>query len=129
MESKVYKTNVPEISLKFKKTGEKMVQIRNSMDIYEFLKNVYDEDIVDFCESVFVVFLNRSNKTIGWLKHSQGGLSECTIDPKVIIGTALKCGALSIILSHNHPSGERKPSNCDNTITKKIKQGCDYLDV
>ena len=51
------------------------------------------------------------------------------IDKKLILATALKCGANGIILSHNHPSGSLQPSNEDTNITQKLKEACKILDL
>ena len=50
-------------------------------------------------------------------------------DPKIVFTVALNCGATSLILSHNHPSGNLYPSNADKEVTKKIKEGGLLLDI
>ena len=59
---------------------------------------------------------------MGYSKISQGGLSGTVADPKVIFQVALKSNASSIILCHNHPSGNTKPSDNDIQLTKKLKK-------
>jgi DNA repair protein RadC len=124
---KEYKSLIPEITLKYKTGDVKKVKIRSSMDAYEVFMKFYDQDVFEYQESSIVLFLNQANNTIGWMKHTTGGIGFCVIDPKIIIGTALKAGATGIILSHNHPSGQKFPSREDENISKKVKQGCEFL--
>jgi len=60
---------------------------------------------------------------------SKGGVSETTVDPKIILKFALDKLASSIILVHNHPSGNPRPSMADDKITHKLKQACDNMDI
>ena len=126
---KVYKTLLPEITLKFKNNCELKCKIRNSKDAYEVAKKLFDADTLEVCESMIVVFLNRNNTTICWFKVSQGGISSTIVDMKLILATALKCLTSSIIMFHNHPSGNEKPSETDIEITKKIKEGAKLLEI
>ncbi|MEP7196896.1 MAG: DNA repair protein RadC [Saprospiraceae bacterium] len=80
-------------------------------------------------EESWVIFLNRSNAVISVEKISSGGITSTVIDPRVVFKKALELQATSIILSHNHPSGQLQPSQADRDITKKIKQGGLSLDI
>jgi DNA repair protein RadC len=126
---KTYKTNLPEITLKYKSGDVKKVKITCASDAAKTLKEFYDQDTIELTESVIILFLNRNNNTIGWYKVSQGGLSGTVIDNRLIIVTALNCAAHSIIISHNHPSGNTQPSQTDILITTKLKNACDLLDI
>ena len=79
-------------------------------------------------EESYVIFLNRANKALGVSFISKGGMSETVMDVKIILQTALKVHASGIILSHNHPSGNQRPSEPDKQITSKIKEACKVLD-
>lgn len=124
---KTYSSKMPEIELKYKKGEVLKCKIQTSKDAYDVLMKFYDEDVFELTESVIVIYLNSANNTIGWMKHSSGGMTQTVVDPKLIVGTALKCGATGIILSHNHPSGQRIPSQQDKEITKRLKEGCKFL--
>jgi DNA repair protein RadC len=76
-----------------------------------------------------LILLNRNNATLGWYKVSQGGISGTICDPKIIFTVALQTGASSIILAHNHPSGNLTPSQSDINLTKKIKEAGKILDI
>jgi len=76
-----------------------------------------------------VRLLSRANKVLGIVDISTGGIAGCIADPKIIFGTALKASASSLILSHNHPSGNLRPSQADISLTKKVKAGGELLDI
>lgn len=126
---KQYKSTVPELSLKYKSGETKKVKISSSADINEYLNLLFNSDTIEYSEEFIAVFLNRANNTIGWSRISTGGVAGTVVDPKVVFSQALLCGASSIILAHNHPSGNLKPSQADIKLTKKLKQGGEYLDI
>ena len=99
-----YNNQLPEITIKYKQGNTEKATIGSSRDAYNIFKKVYDADTIEYNESSIVLFLNRANKTIGWFKLSQGGLNGTVVDTRMIMVTALKCGARAFILSHNHPS-------------------------
>jgi DNA repair protein RadC len=122
-------TYLPEISLKLKSGETEKAKITSSRDAAELFRKIWDNDSLNIYESFIVLYLNRSNKSIGWLKVSQGGISGTVIDTRLILATGLKCLASGIILAHNHPSGNRNPSEADRHITYKIKAGAKLLDM
>ena len=126
---KTYKSNLPEIILKYKKGDTKKVKITSSQDCYNVFMEFYDQDTIELNESVIILYLNGGNNTIGWQKHSSGGMTQTVIDIRLIMTTALQCGASSLILSHNHPSGQLKASPEDENITKRVKQACEALSI
>lgn len=126
---KTYKSNVPELYLGRKKSDALKVKIQTSKDSADFFRQVWEDETIEFCESAMVLYLNRANNTIGWYKVSQGGLNSTVIDVRIVLGAALKCGASAIIIAHNHPSGNLKPSQADIKLTEKLKQGCSILDI
>ncbi len=80
-------------------------------------------------EEFWIVFLNNSNKVIGRIPLSKGGLTATVVDVRLLFKRALELRATAIILGHNHPSGSLKPSTADKNITKKIKEAGEVLDV
>ncbi len=80
-------------------------------------------------EEFWVLLLNRSNTVIDKFMISQGGLTGTVIDVKIILRTSLEKLASSIILCHNHPSGNLKPSDSDLKITKKIKDAARIMEI
>ena len=126
---KTYNSNLPEITLKLKKGETLKAKIKSSNDAAQIFKQIWDVDSLEIYESVICLFLNRANNTIGWFKVSQGGLSGTVIDNKLILSTALKCLASSIIIAHNHPSGNTQPSQADVSVTTKLKTACQTLEI
>lgn len=80
-------------------------------------------------EEFWFLMLNRNNLMIDKAMVSQGGLSGTIIDVRIILKTALEKLASSIILCHNHPSGNLVPSEADKDITKKIREAGKYMDI
>jgi len=80
-------------------------------------------------EEFWVLLLNRNNLVIDKMMVSQGGLSGTVIDVRIILKMALDKLACTIILCHNHPSGNLMPSEADKDITKKIKEAGKHMDI
>jgi DNA repair protein RadC len=80
-------------------------------------------------EEFWVLLLNRNNLVIDKMLVSQGGLSGTIIDVRIILKMALDKLASSIILCHNHPSGNLVPSEADKEITRKIKEAGKHMDI
>jgi len=80
-------------------------------------------------EEFWILLLNRSNKIIDRFKISQGGISGTVIDSRLILKTAIEKLASAIILCHNHPSGNKMPSEADDSITKKLIDGGKLFDI
>jgi len=83
---------------------------------------------MDMHEEFWIVLLDRANRAKGIFKVSQGGISGTTCDPRLVFSCALKCLASSIVLAHNHPSGQLRPSEEDIRLTRKLIEGARYLD-
>ena len=81
------------------------------------------------CEVFAVVFLNRANKIKHFEIVSSGGITGTVADPRIILKRAIEQGVTSIVLSHNHPSGNLRPSRADMELTSKIKHAANYLDI
>lgn len=122
---------VSEINLTYRpkfKASERP-KVTSSKDAYDILYNNWDLDKIELLEQFKILLLNRANNVIGIFQVSSGGIAGTVADPKLIFSTALKACASSIILSHNHPSGNLQPSQQDIELTKKIKAGGSYLDI
>jgi DNA repair protein RadC len=123
------KINLPKIKIKVTVSKGDKVILNTPEGTYEILRSIFDSDTINWTESMVLVCLNRQNQIIGYNKIASGGFSGVVCDPKVVMTLALQCAASSIILCHNHPSGNLKPSKSDIDITSKIKNACNYLDV
>jgi DNA repair protein RadC len=134
METKVNASglyNVAEVELiyKSKVKASERPQICSSKDAYNVLIQLWDDNKIEFVEQFKVLFLNKSNKVLGAYEVSTGGITGTVADPRVIFVAALKSNCCAIIVSHNHPSGNLKPSKQDEELTQKIKQAGQLLDI
>lgn len=103
--------------------------IKTSKEAAELLQALWNKDKIDFVEQFNILLLNRNNRVLGMVEISTGGVTGTVADPKLIFVAALKANASSIIISHNHPSGNLKPSKQDEQLTQKIKQAGLFLDM
>lgn len=103
-------------------------KITTSKDAYIFISRFYDGDI-DIFESSFILMMNQSNTTIGFAKISQGGITGTVVDIRIIAKYAIESLSTSIILAHNHPSGNLNPSEADRILTDRVKKGLAILDI
>lgn len=119
---------IPLFELKKIQTNFIKAQIHSSKDSFEFIKQFYLDDI-EIIESAFILLLNNANTTIGYAKISQGGITGTVVDPRLVAKYAVESLAVGVILAHNHPSGNLKPSTPDKVLTNKVKEGLKYLDI
>lgn len=117
-----------EAVYKLQQKPSEMPTFKSSKDSADYLRKLWSNKM-DYIEEFVVVYLNRANKVLGWTKISQGGISGTVCDPKVIFQMALIFNASSIILCHNHPSGNLIPSEADKSQTRKIKVSEEFLDI
>lgn len=122
---------IAEIELVYKtviKASDRPV-INASHDSFELLKEFWNFDKIDFVEQFKILLLNRRNRVLGLIEISSGGVSGTIADIKLIFSAALKANATSIILTHNHPSGDARPSKADIQMTERIKMAGQLLDI
>lgn len=116
---KEYKAKSISFTLKAEKMDFNQVKITNSMDAANFARQFYFDDIEIF-ESSFIILLNNANNTIGFAKIGQGGVCGTVVDKMIICKYAVDSLAKSVILVHNHPSGNLKPSRVDDLLTNEV---------
>jgi len=105
---------------------QEKIKITCSQDIYQAMK----AELLDLPrEEFWVVLLNRANRVIRKEQVSSGGVSGTVADPKIIFKAALDQYASSVILVHNHPSGNLKPSQADVNLTRKMKHAGELLEI
>lgn len=103
--------------------------ITNSQNAYEIFKSLFPADTISLQEQFVVLYLNRVNRLIGSYQLSKGGITGIIADVRLILSVALKTLATGLILAHNHPSGNLKPSEVDIQLTKKVKQATKLMDI
>ena len=101
-------------------------KISGSQDVYKYFQAIL-ADLPH--EEFWIMVLNRANRVLDQIKISQGGIAGTVIDARIILKHAIDRLASSIILCHNHPSGNLKPSDADINITTKIRDSCKTLDI
>jgi len=111
-----------------RKFGEplKKKQIRSSYDVHKIMQ----PKLGDLShEEFWILLMNRSNKVIDTICISKGGTTGTVIDTKIILNKAIAKLACGLIICHNHPSGNTKPSEADKNITHKIAQASKTMDI
>jgi len=120
---------IAEIELKYTPNKYSTVQILNAVDCVPIFRDVWNKDGLEYYEEFKIMYLNRANEILGIYHHSKGGLNAVFFDVRMIFQAALKANASSIIVVHNHPTGNLKPSNEDIAMAKKIKDAGNLLSI
>ena len=121
--------NVAEIQVSYYPSILNNFQINDSKSSFELLLDGWCKKTLEMQEEVKILLLNRSNKVLGVYPLAKGGLNSCEVDIRIILSVALKTLSTGIILIHNHPSGNTKPSKADIAITEKLKSACDIMNI
>ena len=80
-------------------------------------------------EEFWVMYLNQGNKILKTEQISRGGITQTSVDVRIIFKRGIELMATAMILAHNHPSGNLNPSDADRQLTRKIKEASNYLDL
>lgn len=116
-----------EYKMKAKKVDFENININTSESAYNFAKQFFSDDIMIY-ESCFII-LKGARRTIGFVKISQGGLDRTFVDVRLIAKAAIDTLALGVILVHNHPSGNLRPSREDDSLTTRVKSALNLFDI
>lgn len=125
-------TTVSEVEINYKSSikASNRPKISGSKDCELIFRAIHDYNKnIEYRELFFCMYLNRNNKVLSVQKIAEGTTSACLVDIKMILQGAILQNASGIILSHNHPSGNLKPSHEDINITKKVKDAAKMFDV
>jgi DNA repair protein RadC len=120
---------VAEISVSYSTNQPDKIKLISCKEVYQFVLSKWNLDLIEFQEETKLILLNRANIVLGIYELSKGGISGTVVDIRIILSVALKCNASSIILVHNHPSGNLTASESDNIITSKLKKACELLGI
>jgi DNA repair protein RadC len=126
------KTNfINELSINYNKKLFSTNRINCSHDVEQIIREIYTQTSsgIELKEYFFIMFLNRANEVIGYNKLSEGGICGTVVDIRLAFASALKSLAISMILVHNHPSGNLNPSEQDIDITKKFVKAGALLEI
>lgn len=127
-EKLTFEEKLPLFSLKKNPTNIEVAKMTSSTSVNEYVRNFFSDDL-EVYESFFCLMLNRSNNTVGYAKISQGGISGTVVDIRLVCKYALDSLCSSVIVVHNHPSGNLNPSTADKQITKKLENALMSLDI
>ena len=129
MNQNLFLSNIAEVQISYSTNirPSERAKIGCSKDAADIFRQVFPG--FEHREFFFVMLLNRCNRVLGYYEVSKGGISGTVVDVRLILQAALKANASSIILAHNHPSGNLETSTADNQITQKIKKACTFLDI
>lgn len=121
-------------SLKITKTDptsipKDIIKIRSSNDAHDAFRTLFPSDQMNIREYMYVLYLNNANNIIGYQQLSKGGKTATILDNQLVLTTALNSLATAIIIAHNHPSGDPKPSNSDRMVTKELKEALPKIKV
>ena len=116
-----------ELGLRRKDITEEIItQVTTSNDVYKYLHQTFAN--LNH-EEFWILLLNRSNRIIGKFLISKGGQAGTVADPKIIFKTDLENNAANIVLAHNHPSGNVRPSESDDILTRNMVSSGNLLSM
>ena len=109
---------IDEIKISYSNSNARKVKITN-----------WEIGTIQLYEEFKILLLNTANEVLGIYNVSKGGISSTVVEIRHILYIALKTNSTGIILAHNHPSGNLKPSSTDINLTKRIKSACEIMDL
>ena len=121
--------NIPVVKLIYVSDNFGMPQLKCSSDASRAFRSSFDDGELGMQEFFKVAYLNRAMKLIGIHTISMGGTSSTIVDLKILFSGALTAKADCLMLCHNHPSGNCRPSIQDDNLTKRIVKAAELLDM
>lgn len=103
-------------------------KIERSSDAEDILRP-YFQEFIEYREAFYILILNRAHKVLAAHQISMGGISGTVVDIRMIFQAALMCNGSSVILAHNHPSGNKQLSDADRTLTKRLVEAGKVMDI
>lgn len=126
----LFKASEVQLKYKTKVKASDRYKVSSSQSAYKLLiENFFDEETIEHKESFKIVLLNQGNKVLGVSSIAEGGISTTVADTRIIMQTAILSNASSIIIAHNHPSGNIQPSASDDRVTDEIKKACGFMQI
>lgn len=113
--------------MQMEKEGGSPVYVRNASDAFRAVRGLFGA--IGDHEECWCVFVRRNNRVISSLRISEGGETFTELNIKKIVRFALDCGATAVVLSHNHPSGNPRPSSADIMRTEQLRKALETFDL
>jgi DNA repair protein RadC len=125
------RTKVNEISISYtqKIKNDIRVNIKTSEAAATYLRKIWNPDTLNIHETFMVIMLNNANYVNGFYTLSTGGINSTCVDIRILYAIVLKSLSTSIILAHNHPSGNLNPSEADKKLTQKVVKAGNLFDI
>ncbi|MGC6431248.1 MAG: JAB domain-containing protein [Jejuia sp.] len=120
---------ISEIQLKYHSNRVGKFKIKSSSDAFKCLKSAWNLDTIELQEEFKMLLLNRANEVLGVHALSKGSMTGTLVDLRLLFAVVLKSAACSIIMCHNHPSGNLSPSEADKRLFRKITKAAELLDI
>ncbi len=120
--------NEVEVIYKPRLDTVELTKVIKSSDVVDFLRKIWADDI-EYRERFYAIYLNRNNKILGYYLVSMGSSCGTVTEPKMIFQPAISMHASSIILAHNHPSGNINPSSSDLKLTASMCKAGQFLEI
>lgn len=125
-------SNLGEVTLNYKYHNPSIKDrplITNSSEAVEVIKLVIDMQRIALQEQFIVIYLNQANKVIGTMNVFSGSIKSTVIDIKLILASGILLMSSGVIVAHNHPSGNLKPSREDLALTKRLSTALQYMEM
>ncbi len=129
MENNLLQVAEVEVSYRPKFKASERPRVSSSLEVYKLFINQWNRDKIELLEEFKIMLLNRNNRVLGIANISSGGVSGTFVDPKIVFSIALQGHASSIVLAHNHPSGNLKTSEADIRLTRNLVQAGLLLEI
>lgn len=121
---------IPEVKVRVtrgKRSGTEMItKVEDSVEVF---RKWIGKNKVETQELLCVMFLNQGNRVLGVYSHSVGSINATSADIRLIMASALKMAAVSMIICHNHPSGNLNPSQADLDVTRNLDKACKFHSI
>jgi DNA repair protein RadC len=125
-------SNLGEVTLNYKYHNPSIKDrplITNAAEAVAVIKLVIDMQRIGLQEQFIVIYLNQANKVIGTMNVFSGSINSTVIDIKLILASGILLMSKSVIVAHNHPSGNLKPSKEDLALTKRLSNALQYMEM
>jgi DNA repair protein RadC len=128
--SDLFPKGVCELIVTYRRSVENRKKVSSAEDVVSFAREqFYSPEVISYCEKFYTLFLDCSNHIFAWKEMSSGGISGTIADPRLIFQTSLLTHSTSLILLHNHPSGNHQPSEQDILLTKNMVIAGKFLEI
>lgn len=121
---------IGEVELSYKRTSNVAFQkITSSQSANTCIRSFFPLNQISYRERMYALYLDNSNKVLGYHLLSIGGITGTSVDIRVLLQGALLTNSVAMILFHNHPSNTLQPSNADKKLTQKVIRSAETLDL